>query len=184
MPFMVGSIPNLLTLTRILLLPFFASAIIYEQYLYALILFITAALSDLLDGLAARMLHQITALGKILDPVADKFFLITSFILMSRTGLLPTWLAIVVISKDVIVVTGCIILYLVTGRLRIEVSILGKLSSAVQFILIGIILLSRNVNSKFNISETTFITVAIITGLAAIQYVYQGMKMSGSDSAA
>ena len=73
---MVGNIPNLLTLMRILLLPFFAATLVYEKYGYALIIFVSAAMTDLFDGYIARVKKQTTYLGSILDPVADKFFLI------------------------------------------------------------------------------------------------------------
>ena len=178
---MVGNLPNLLTLTRILLLPFFAATLIYEEYHYALFIFITAAVTDVLDGLVARITKQITDFGKILDPVADKFFLITSFILMSNLGLVPKWLAIIVISKDLIVVTGCIIIYFVTHKLIIEPSFLGKSASALQFILIGAVILSRTIKDGLQVPLTVFIIVAVVTALAGVHYVYKGMKAAESD---
>ena len=134
---MVGNLPNLLTITRILLLPFFAVTLIYGEYGYALMVYAAAAVSDILDGLVARITKQITYFGSILDPVADKFFLITSFILMSYYGLIPKWFTIVVISKDLIVIAGCFILYFATNTLKIEASIVGKISSGSQFVLVG-----------------------------------------------
>lgn len=177
---MVGNLPNLLTLTRILLLPFFVATLVYKEYQYALIIFITAAITDILDGLVARITKQITDFGKILDPVADKFFLITSFILMSNLELIPKWLAIIVISKDLIVVTGCIIIYFVTHKLSIEPSFLGKLSSALQFILIGLVILSCNIKKGTPLPMVLFIIVAVLTSSAGIHYVYKGMKVANS----
>ena len=84
---MVGNLPNFLTLTRILLLPFFAAALIYRDYQYAILIFAVASVTDLLDGYVARLKNQVTYFGEILDPVADKFFLITSFVLLSNSGL-------------------------------------------------------------------------------------------------
>jgi len=175
---MIGNLPNILTFTRILLLPFFAASLIYMEYTYALLLFIIASVTDLLDGLVARITKQITDFGKILDPVADKFFLLTSFILMSVYGLMPTWLTIIVISKDLIVITGCVILYFVTNKLKVEPSILGKLASALQFILIGLILLSLNVGDNVDFPQVIFIVVAVITSISGIHYVVQGLKLS------
>lgn len=175
---MVGNIPNILTFARILLLPFFAAAFMYEAYHYALWIFIAAAVTDILDGLAARITKQITYFGTILDPVADKFFLITSFILMSIYQLSPKWLTIIVISKELIVVTGSIILYFVTNNLKVEPSILGKASSTCQFILIGLILLSRDLTNGFNVPPLFFVTVAVLTALAGIDYVLKGLKMA------
>ncbi|NOZ68736.1 MAG: CDP-alcohol phosphatidyltransferase family protein [Deferribacteres bacterium] len=179
---MVGNLPNLLTLARILLLPFFAATLIYEEYQYALLLFIAASVTDFLDGLVARIKRQITYFGRILDPVADKFFLITSFVVMSILGLIPKWLTIVVISKDLIVVTGCIILYFVTHNLKIEPSLLGKVSSACQFILLGLVLLARNMDEGTKVPEFLFLAVAVLTGLSGLGYVYNGLKTAGAEN--
>jgi cardiolipin synthase len=179
---MVGNIPNLLTLVSILLLPFFAATLMYKEYQYALLLFIAASVTDLLDGLIARITKQITYFGSILDPVADKFFLITSFVLMSIYGLIPTWLTIVVISKDLIVVTGCIILYFVTHNLKVEPSFFGKTASACQFILIGVVLISRNIKDGIHIPVFLFAAVAVLTAVSGLHYIYKGMKIANSEN--
>ena len=178
---MVGNLPNILTLARILLLPFFAAALVYKEYQYALLLFIIAAITDLLDGFIARITKQITDFGKILDPVADKFFLLTSFILMTIYDLIPKWFMITVISKDLIVTTGCIILYFVTNNLKVEPSIWGKLASACQFVLIGLVLLKLNISDGTQISVLFFVVVAVITAISGIHYVYNGLKMANPD---
>ncbi|HBR22676.1 MAG TPA: CDP-diacylglycerol--glycerol-3-phosphate 3-phosphatidyltransferase, partial [Nitrospiraceae bacterium] len=77
-------------------------------------MFIVAALTDALDGFIARLTNQKTELGTFLDPLADKFLLVTSFILFSLNDLVPKWLAITVISRDVIVVIGWVLVYLIT----------------------------------------------------------------------
>lgn len=174
---MVGNIPNLLTLTRILLLPFFAATLIYREYEYALLIFIAASLTDIIDGLVARLKNQTTYFGSILDPVADKFFLITSFILMSIYGFIPKWLTIIVISKDLIIVTGSIIVYFVTQNLRVEPSTLGKSASACQFILIGLVLLLCNINRGLAVPVSLFVIVAVITAVSGLHYIYNGLKM-------
>ncbi|HDH04193.1 MAG TPA: CDP-diacylglycerol--glycerol-3-phosphate 3-phosphatidyltransferase [Nitrospirae bacterium] len=177
---MVGNLPNFLTLARILLLPFFAATLIYEKYQYALLIFIAASITDLLDGFIARRKKQITYFGTILDPVADKFFLITSFIIMSSIGLLPKWLTIIVISKDLIVVTGCIILYIATHSLKVEPSFLGKAASMFQFILIGLVLLSLNVKGDVPLHASLYAIVAVLTALSGIHYVYKGLKIANA----
>lgn len=177
---MVGNIPNLLTLTRILLLPFFAATLIYREYQYALMLFIVASVTDVLDGLIARIKKQITYFGTILDPVADKFFIITSFILMTSFELIPKWLTIIVISKDIIVVTGCIIVYIVTNKLVIEPSFLGKASSTCQFFLIGLVLILLNLEGSPSVLSPLFYLVAFLTAAAGIHYVNKGLKVAHS----
>lgn len=173
---MVGNLPNLLTIARILLLPFFAVTLIYGEYGYALMVYAAAAISDILDGQIARITKQITYFGSILDPVADKFFLITSFILMTYYGLIPKWFTIIVISKDLIVIAGCFILYLATDTLKIEPSTVGKISSGCQFFLVGLVLVSLNMNNGFIVPGVLYIAVALLTAVAGIDYVYKGMK--------
>ncbi len=179
---MVGNVPNLLTLTRILLLPFFAATLIYKEYDYALMLFIVASITDILDGLIARIKNQITYFGTILDPVADKFFIITSFVLMSNFSLIPKWLTVIVISKDIIVITGCLIVYIVTNKLVIEPSFLGKASSTSQFIMIGLVLLLLNLGDGIIVPYFLFVLVAVLTSAAGIDYVYKGLKVANSES--
>jgi cardiolipin synthase len=161
-------------MTRILLLPFFAVTLIYGEYGYALMVYAAAAVSDILDGQIARITKQITYFGSILDPVADKFFLLTSFILMTAFGLIPKWFTIVVISKDLIVVVGCFILYFVTHKLKIEPSIIGKISSGSQFFLVGLVLVSLNINDGFIVPTAIYVLVAVLTGIAGLEYVYKG----------
>jgi cardiolipin synthase len=177
---MVGNLPNLLTLTRILLLPFFAATLIYREYQYALLLYAAASITDLLDGYIARIKDQITYFGTILDPIADKFFIVTSFILMSNYDLIPKWLTIIVISKDIIVITGSIIVYFVINRLVIEPTFLGKSSSACQFIIIGIVLLLLNLETGYSVPNIVFILVAILTAAAGIDYVNKGFKAANT----
>jgi cardiolipin synthase len=130
----VLNIPNTLTITRIVIIPVFVTAIIYDKYRYALYLFIFAALTDTLDGLLARLTNQKTPLGTFLDPLADKFLLVTSFVLFSIYGWIPKWLAIAVISRDLIVVIGWFLLFMITHTSKVEPVLLGKLAIALQLI--------------------------------------------------
>jgi cardiolipin synthase len=177
---MVGNLPNFLTLARILLLPFFAVTLIYGEYGYALLVYIGAAISDIFDGLVARITKQITYFGSILDPVADKFFLITSFVLMSAYGLIPKWFTIIVISKDLIVISGCFILYIVTHTLKIEPSIVGKISSGGQFLLVGLVLVSLNMENGFSVPAILYVVIAALTAVSGLDYVLKGIKQGTS----
>jgi len=179
---MVGNLPNILTLARILLLPFFAATLLYGEYKIALLVFVSASVTDFLDGLIARIRKQETYFGKILDPVADKLFLITSFVLMSVSGLMPKWLTVVVISKDVIVLTGSMILYLVTHSLKIEPTFFGKLASACQFVLIGLVLLLLNFREAVQVHLSVFIFVAVVTAVSAVHYIYKGLKIAHAEN--
>ncbi len=179
---MAGNLPNILTITRILLIPFFAFTLIYENYLYALILFLGAGVTDVLDGSIARIKRQISYFGSILDPVADKFLLMTSFILMSINGLIPKWLAIIVISRDLIVVTGCLILYFVIHKLKVEPTFLGKAANACQYLLVGLVLLYRNITDGLLIPTYLFVIVAVVTAVSGLLYIYRGLKIANTGS--
>ncbi len=179
---MIRNLPNILTVTRILFLPFFASSLIYGNYLFALIFFVAASITDGLDGYIARKNNLTTKLGAILDPVADKFFLLTSFIIMSMYGLIPKWLTIVVISRDLIVVTGCLIIYFVTHNLNVDPSRLGKTAIALQFILIGLVLASVNIYGKTFGNSWFLMTVAAVTAISGLHYVYNGLIFANTES--
>jgi cardiolipin synthase len=178
----VINLPNILTLFRIILLPFFVAAFLYNNYWYALIIFIVSGFSDILDGFIARIMKQTSDFGKMLDPVADKFFLITSFVLMGMYGVLPKWISVIVISRDMIVITGCLILYFLTNHLKIEPSAIGKLSNALQFILIGLALVTLNLNNKIFVPEFFLILVAVITSVSGLHYVYRGMALVSAEN--
>jgi len=171
------NLPNLITLLRILLMPFYATTLLYNEYLYALILFVSAGLTDVLDGYIARLKRQVSRFGTILDPIADKFILITSFILLTTNRIIPKWLTIIVISRDVIVVTGVLILYFATNRMRVEPSLLGKVSNILQYLLIGLTLLSINLEGRSIVPLPYLILVASLTALSGLQYVYRGLRV-------
>jgi cardiolipin synthase len=174
----VVNIPNIITFVRIIIIPAFVTALIYKRYNYALFLFIFAAVSDALDGLVARMTKQKTKLGAFLDPLADKSLLVTSFILFSVYDWIPLWLTITVISRDVIVVLGWILLYLSAHITKIEPSIIGKAAIASQLIIIAYTLLFINVNYIPPPAGLMFWTVAVLTIVSGLQYIYRGLKQT------
>lgn len=177
-----GNLANILTITRILLLPFFAAALMYNKYQYALAVFVASGITDILDGLIARLKKQTTDFGRILDPVADKFVLITSFILMSIYGLMPKWITIIVISRDLFVVTGSLVLYFVTNNLRVEPSISGKIANALQYLLIGLALLLENLKGQVSIPMPLLLAVAVFTVVSGLEYIYKGLKIANAAS--
>jgi cardiolipin synthase len=172
------NIPNTLTITRIIIIPIFITAIIYKRYDYALYLFIVAALTDIFDGLLARLKNQKTALGTFLDPLADKFLIVTSFIILSTYGLMPKWLAITVISRDTIVIIGWFLLYVVTGKANVEPSSLGKATIWVQSVFIAYVLLNLNYFSLPSIYPVFKWITAGFTIISGLHYIYRGLKLT------
>lgn len=176
----VMNLPNTLTITRIILIPLFVTAIIYGRYDYALYVFVIAALTDLFDGLTARIKGQKTELGALLDPIADKFLLVTSFILFSIYGLLPKWLTITIISRDIIIITGWLILYIVTHNAKVDASILGKIAIALQLILIAYILIRTNIPVLPDIQKYLIWITAFLTIVSGLHYIYRGFRQTGA----
>jgi cardiolipin synthase (CMP-forming) len=174
----VLNIPNTLTITRIVIIPIFITTIIYRRYDYSLYLFIIAAITDILDGLFARLTDQKTELGTFLDPLADKFLLVTSFIVLSSYGWIPGWLTITVISRDVIVIIGWFLLYLTAGISRVEPSIPGKITIWIQSLLIAYVLININFCISRDLPGILLWITTGITILSGLHYIYKGLKLA------
>jgi cardiolipin synthase (CMP-forming) len=176
----VLNIPNTLTITRIVIIPVFVTSILYRRYDYSLYLFVTAALTDMFDGLFARLKNQKTTLGTFLDPLADKFLLVTAFIILSINGWIPKWLTIMVISRDIIVIIGWFLLYLIYDRSKVEPSVLGKIAILMQSLLIAYVLL--NINNFLPVIPRIFLSAtAGTTILSGLHYIYKGLNLTHAD---
>jgi len=126
------NIANGLTTTRVLLVPLFAYLLIEGNFRYALLVFAVCGLSDMLDGLLARWLRQRTLLGFLLDPIADKILMATSFVVLAIVKVVPAWLAIMIVSRDLFILVGSILILLILGMGEIEVTGTGKVNTIVQ----------------------------------------------------
>jgi cardiolipin synthase len=172
------NLPNTLTLIRILTIPFFLEFLAYQLYFEALIVFAIGGFTDFLDGLAARWMNQQTALGAYLDPAADKLLVITSFIMLGTIGGIPAWLAVVVVARDVLIVTGYVIIYmLVEEPLQVKPTRVGKWSTTFQLLTLAVALallydpklLSPRVLDAF------VLVTAFATAVSGCQYLYRGL---------
>ena len=134
--------PNRLTILRIILVPVFITTVLYDRLNLALAIFICAAITDGLDGYIARSRGQKSKFGAIMDPIADKMLIGSAFITFSTVQGLPAYLKMpvyvpmIVISRDVIILTGVTIIYLVVGKLDIKPTVLGKVTTFFQMITI------------------------------------------------
>jgi cardiolipin synthase len=135
------TVPNQLTFLRLGFLPFFIITILYGKYHLALAVLIIAALTDGLDGLLARSLNQKTALGAYLDPIADKLLLSSSFVVLALNRKISWWLATLVLSRDVLLLTSAAVILVVSGYRPFPPSIYGKLTTAVQILLVFAVVL-------------------------------------------
>src|SRR4030067_2468054 len=130
------NLPNILTLTRVLRLPVFVILIMNQSFGWALFIFALAGITDGADGLIARLTRQRTELGAYLDPIADKLLLSSSFITLAIFELLPSWLTVIVITRDVIILVGIIVMTLNQYEVKIQPSPVGKVTTTFQILTI------------------------------------------------
>src|SRR5262249_23696835 len=124
--------PNQLTLLRMLFLPFIVMTLLDQHYGMALTLFVLAGVSDGLDGLLARRLHQQTMLGQYLDPIADKLLLSTLFLVLSILHRIPWKYTVLVFSRDIAILVTSAVLYTIAGLRNFSPSIFGKANTCAQ----------------------------------------------------
>ena len=179
------SIPNILTVLRILLIPLLVIFLIKGQMLEALLVFAVAGVSDGLDGFIARYFNQRTDLGAYLDPVADKLLLMSAYVTMAELTLIPAWLAVIVISRDVIIVMGVLLLRLIGVSYEIKPSLASKLTTLVQLLTVFLVLLNTIFERHELLHEWYFWLTAALTAVSGLHYVYKGMTLyhnSGGDT--
>jgi cardiolipin synthase len=138
----IWTVPNQITLLRLGFLPFFLILISYQRYRWALLVLVFAGLSDGIDGLLARKLNQRSAIGAYLDPIADKMLLSSSFMILAFEQKLAWWLTIMVLSRDVMLLTVAAVIILISGYRPFPPSIFGKLTTTFQIILVFAVVLS------------------------------------------
>jgi cardiolipin synthase (CMP-forming) len=136
----IFTVPNQLTFLRLAFIPFFIIAIKYEQYVVALAILVVAGLTDGLDGFLARGMNQRTSLGAYLDPIADKLLLSSSYLLLALKGKIAWWLAIMVLSRDVLLLVACAVILLTIRYRPFPPSIWGKATTFFEIALIVIVL--------------------------------------------
>ncbi len=135
------SLPNIITIARILMVPLAVWLVITHQMLAAFFVFILAGVSDAVDGWLAKRFDMKTELGAHLDPLADKLLLIALFVTLAVMQLVPTWLAILVVSRDVLIIGGVVLAWLLDNPMQMRPRMVSKVNTAAQIIFIGAILL-------------------------------------------
>ena len=171
------TLANRLTILRILMTPVIIVLLLYKQVGAAMTLFVLAGITDGLDGFVARSRGQRTDLGMVLDPVADKLLLMSTVIVLSILKELPWWFAIIVVSRDVILIGGTFILYMFVGRVSLPPSWLGKLTTGFQILTVLLAMLDNFVPSlRCAILPVAVVALASTIG-SGLQYVYRGSRL-------
>ena len=123
---------NQITILRILFVPPFAYLVLSGRYEWSLVVLAAVVISDFADGMVARRFHQESALGIALDPIADKIFMATAFLIFAAQGLLPWWLTIMVLTRDIAILATALLISLISGYRSFPPSLFGKLSTVAQ----------------------------------------------------
>ena len=176
------TVANIITILRVVLVPIIIWAMLSGAMLPAFILFLVAGLSDAVDGAVARYFDQQSELGTILDPVADKTLLVSVFIVLSILGFLPLWLVILVVSRDVIIISGILIAFLMGRPVDINPLWISKANTLAQIMLASLVLglLAFELALPTTQLFLEWIT-GMLTGLSAAAYVIQGARHLASE---
>jgi len=181
---------NKITILRILLIPFFIVEIIYYvrtgnefHWLLAVLSFAVAAICDGVDGYIARRYHQISELGKILDPLADKLLLVSAVVLLNFNNApylrqIPLWLTGIIIGRDLLLGIGAVVIRLVVGKITVRPRLTGKLATVFQMLAVFWILLQWDF--QHGLLEIWILGAGLFTGVSGLFYVWDGMKQLGS----
>ena len=178
----VFTIANQLTLLRMLLIPAFVILTLYGEFGWALITFMVAGLTDLLDGLAARTSGQRTELGAWLDPAADKLLLVTTFVVLTLPNIglvnrIPLWLTILIISRDVGIVLTVAIVNLAIGPRTFKPSPLGKAATAIFIVACVVVMLFNWLGYQSVWVDAAIWVSFIITLASGVDYVWRMAKI-------
>ncbi|GAU09533.1 CDP-alcohol phosphatidyltransferase [Desulfoplanes formicivorans] len=172
------TIPNILTLVRILLTPAIVMAFVNNHLELVWIIFAIAGFTDALDGFLARALDQRSLLGAVLDPLADKILLDTTYICIGLQGWVPPWLVVLVVSRDFIIVGGLSLLGFlgVDVTTKIDPSLVSKCNTAAQVALVILILVARTFGWDCSTSESLLVLlVTLLTVVSGVHYLLKGI---------
>lgn len=177
----IWNVPNFFSMLRILLIPFFIYLLLQNKILEALVVFCIASATDVLDGMAARIWHQKTRIGSLLDPAADKLLMtaaivILSFPSVSRPNAIPIWLTSTIIGRDIAIVTAAFILYKLRGEKKFPPSLVGKVSTVFQMGTILCVLLFNVLDRVPEFLAWLFALTFALTILSGFGYGSRGIR--------
>jgi cardiolipin synthase len=139
----IWTVPNQITLLRLGFLPFFLILVFYQEYRWALLVLVFVALTDAIDGFLARRLHQKSALGAYLDPIADKLLLSSSFVVLAMAHKIAWWVTILVLSRDVLLLVVAAVILIIQGYRPFPPSLLGKATTFFEIALVFFVIFSE-----------------------------------------
>ena len=165
------TIPNFISIFRLFLVPLTIWFMLIGQMKWALLFFLVAGISDALDGYLARKLNQISELGTYLDPIADKALLVSSFVVLSYLGFLPLWLAILVVSRDILIVAGVLLAFVMDRPVEMQPIMVSKINTAAQIITVLMVLVLSAFPELIALDVQSLLVIAAAFGVACFTTV-------------
>lgn len=165
------TIPNLISMIRLAMVPFIVWTLLDGQSMLAFILFVVVGISDGVDGFIARKFNQQSELGAYLDPLADKTLLMTMFVALGYLEAIPLWLVIIVLTRDVLILAGVMVAFVLGDPIEIKPLFVSKANTAVQIVLVALALSMPAFNLELEIIHLVVVwTCAILTVASAFAY--------------
>lgn len=175
------TLPNLLTVFRIVLIVPFAYLCVRGSDMFALGLFLVAAITDVVDGALARRFHQKSTFGRLADPLADKLLTTTAFVALSffrqSPTVIPIWIAVAVVGRDVFILLGCLVVYLLIRSIAFRPRLLGKANTFIEIGTIVCFLVSSRILYVSYAMKPIYVLLFVSLILSAIDYSLQGIRM-------
>jgi len=168
------NLPNTLTLFRIALIPFFVMCLMLGFTGYALLIFVIAGATDAVDGTLARLLNQKTALGVLLDPLADKMLVLSALIALTFLKKIPLWLTVPVLARDLIILAGSVYLYRGGHGDRIKPAVIGKVTTFMLLVLLVVALIGLYLRKDIPAEGWLEVFCLILIIISGIQYLIRG----------
>jgi cardiolipin synthase len=171
------TLPNFLTLLRIIAVPVYLILVSDHLYAAALVLFMAAGITDTVDGVLARLMNSKSDLGATMDPLADKLLLVSSFVVLAWLGALPIWLMILALTRDIVILSGYLVIYFVSTPMEVDPTFVGKLNTFFEMFTIGFALLAlaRPEIPMAHVNLVTWYLTGTTTTISGVHYVYSGL---------
>lgn len=171
------TVPNFITIARLLSVPLIVWLMIADRFLAATLVFVAAGISDAADGFIAKRFGAASELGAYLDPVADKALLVSVFMTLGFMGVLPPWVIILVVSRDILIIGGILMSYLIGNPMAVRPLRVSKINTAAQILLIALVLADRSGAAVLHpLLPTAAVIVAALTVASAAAYLIEWVR--------
>lgn len=176
------TLPNVITLVRLALVPVMGYLLLTAEYSIALVVFLAAAVSDLLDGLIARRFGLTSSVGATLDPIADKLSMFVATVFLAWQGLVPLWLAAAIVLRDFAIVGGVIAYRAMIGKLEMKPTYLSKVNTFIEFTALLIVMATAAgwIDARPAL-PAVFAVVFVTVAASAVQYMWIGARKAAQE---